>query len=43
VLLLARDAGAAVTQLVRDGVPLVDLEVRPVTLEEALDAMRGGS
>ncbi|HEY3184415.1 MAG TPA: ABC transporter ATP-binding protein [Gaiellaceae bacterium] len=42
LLLLARDAGAAVAQLVRDGVPLVDLEVRPVTLEEALDAMRGG-
>jgi ABC-2 type transport system ATP-binding protein len=43
VLLLARDGGAAVTQLVRDGVPLVDLEVRPVTLEEALDAMRSGA
>jgi ABC-2 type transport system ATP-binding protein len=43
VLLLARDAGAAVTELVRDGVPLVDLEVRPVTLEEALDAMRSGA
>jgi ABC-2 type transport system ATP-binding protein len=42
VLLLARDAGAAVTQLVHDGVPLVDLEVRPATLEEALDAMRSG-
>jgi ABC-2 type transport system ATP-binding protein len=41
VVVVADDAGAAVTQLVLDGVPLVDLEVRPVTLEEALDAMRG--
>jgi ABC-2 type transport system ATP-binding protein len=40
VLILARDAGSEVTQLVRDGVPLIDLEVRPVTLEEALDALR---
>ncbi len=36
--LLARDGGAVVEQLVREGVPLVDLEVRPLTLEEALIA-----
>ena len=36
--LLARDGGAAVERLVRQGVPLVDLEVRPLTLEEALGA-----
>jgi ABC-type multidrug transport system ATPase subunit len=40
MLILARHAGSEVTQLVRDGVPLVDLEVRPVTLDEALDALR---
>jgi ABC-2 type transport system ATP-binding protein len=40
VVILARDAGSEVTQLARNGVPLVDLEVRPVTLEEALDALR---
>jgi ABC-2 type transport system ATP-binding protein len=38
VRILVRDAGAAVEQLVRTGVPLVDLEVRPLTLEEALAA-----
>jgi ABC-2 type transport system ATP-binding protein len=38
VRLLVRDAGATVARLVRDGVPLVDLEVRPLTLEEALAA-----
>jgi len=35
-----RDAGSLVEQLVRRGVPLVDLEVRPLTLEEALAARR---
>jgi len=40
VRLLVADAGAAVERLVRDGVPLRDLEVRPATLEEALDALR---
>jgi len=34
------DAGALVASLVRRGVPLVDLEVRPLTLEEALAANR---
>ena len=38
VRLLVPDGGAAVRRLVHDGVPLVDLEVRPVTLEEALAA-----
>jgi ABC-2 type transport system ATP-binding protein len=33
-----RDGGHMVEQLVRNGVPLVDLEVRPLTLEEALVA-----
>jgi ABC-2 type transport system ATP-binding protein len=36
--ILTNDAGAAVERLVRAGVPLVDLEVRPLTLEEALAA-----
>ncbi len=36
--ILTSDAGAAVERLVRAGVPLVDLEVRPLTLEEALAA-----
>jgi ABC-2 type transport system ATP-binding protein len=36
--LLVPDGGAAVRRLVEDGVPLVDLEVRPLTLEEALAA-----
>ena len=38
VRLLVPDGGAALRRLVEDGVPLVDLEVRPVTLEEALAA-----
>jgi ABC-2 type transport system ATP-binding protein len=38
VQLLVPDGGAAVRRLVQDGVPLVDLEVRPLTLEEALAA-----
>jgi ABC-2 type transport system ATP-binding protein len=38
VRLLVADGGAAVRRLVLDGVPLVDLEVRPLTLEEALAA-----
>jgi hypothetical protein len=41
VALLVADAGAAVARLVHDGVTLSELEVRPVTLEDALDAMRG--
>jgi ABC-2 type transport system ATP-binding protein len=36
----ARDGGRAVEQLVGLGVPLVDLEVRPLTLEEALAARK---
>jgi ABC-2 type transport system ATP-binding protein len=40
VRLLTRDAGAAVERLVRAGVRLTDLEVRPLTLEEALDARK---
>jgi ABC-2 type transport system ATP-binding protein len=40
VRLLTGDAGLAVERLVRAGVPLVDLEVRPLTLEEALAARR---
>ncbi len=40
VSLLVGDAGSAVERLVHDGVPLRDLEVRPATLEEALDALR---
>jgi ABC-2 type transport system ATP-binding protein len=35
-----RDAGALVTSLVCGGVPLDDLEVRPLTLEEALAVRR---
>jgi ABC-2 type transport system ATP-binding protein len=38
VRLLVPDGGVAVRRLVQDGVPLVDLEVRPLTLEEALAA-----
>jgi ABC-2 type transport system ATP-binding protein len=34
----ARDGGPVVEELVRRGVPLVDLEVRPLSLEEALVA-----
>jgi ABC-2 type transport system ATP-binding protein len=41
--LLVNDGGAAVTRLVRDGVPLAGLEVRPLTLEEALAARATGS
>src|SRR5207302_33739 len=33
--ILTSDAGAAVARLVRENVPLVGLEVRPLTLEEA--------
>jgi ABC-2 type transport system ATP-binding protein len=40
--LFTRDGGEAVERLVRSGVPLVELEVRPLTLEEAL-AARGGA
>jgi ABC-2 type transport system ATP-binding protein len=36
--LLTPDGGKTVEELVRTGVPLVDLEVRPLTLEEALEA-----
>jgi ABC-2 type transport system ATP-binding protein len=36
VRLLTQEAGELVTQLVHDDVPLAELEVRPVTLEEAL-------
>ncbi len=38
--ILTRDAGAALEQLVRRGVPLAELEVRPLTLEEAIAARR---
>jgi ABC-2 type transport system ATP-binding protein len=40
---LTRDAGALVERLVLDGVSLVDLDVRPITLEEALSARAGKS
>jgi ABC-2 type transport system ATP-binding protein len=40
VFILAGDAGGTVAKLVRQGVPLVDLEVRPLTLEEAIAARR---
>jgi ABC-2 type transport system ATP-binding protein len=40
VHLLVPDAGRTVERLVRDGVPLRDLEVRPASLEEALEALR---
>ncbi len=40
VRLLTRDAGKAVEALARAGVALVDLEVRPLSLEEALAARR---
>jgi ABC-2 type transport system ATP-binding protein len=39
--LLAPDGGKAVEALVRAGVPLEQLEVRPLTLEEALEVKRG--
>lgn len=38
VRMLTSDAGAAVERLVLAGVPLLDLEVRPLTLEEAIAA-----
>jgi hypothetical protein len=38
--LLVRDAGDAVARLVHKGVRLDELEVRPVTLEEAVTALR---
>jgi ABC-2 type transport system ATP-binding protein len=38
--LLVHDGGAAVEQLVRAGVPLPELEVRPVTLDEAIASRR---
>jgi len=43
VAILVRDAGGEIARLVRQGVPLHDLEVRPVTLEEAVTALRGPS
>jgi ABC-2 type transport system ATP-binding protein len=39
--LAVQDGGGLVEQLVRDGVPLEQLEVRPLTLEEALAARAG--
>jgi ABC-2 type transport system ATP-binding protein len=42
VTLHVRDAGAAVRELVLAGEALAQLEVRPLTLEEALDALRAG-
>jgi ABC-2 type transport system ATP-binding protein len=36
--ILTCDGGCTVARLVRDGIPLADLEVRPLTLEEALAA-----
>ena len=42
VRILTRDGGATVAALVRDGVTLDDLEVRPATLEEAIAAIGGG-
>jgi ABC-2 type transport system ATP-binding protein len=42
VRMAVSDAGACVEQLVLRGVALVDLEVRPLTLEEALAAGRFG-
>ena len=38
VRILTSDAGAEVARLAREGVPLAGLEVRPLTLEEALAA-----
>jgi ABC-2 type transport system ATP-binding protein len=40
--MLVPDAGATVARLVEDGVPLVDLEVRPLTLEEAVELRTSG-
>lgn len=42
LVLHTRDSGAEVTRLVQAGLRLVDLEVRPLTLEEALAARRSG-
>jgi ABC-2 type transport system ATP-binding protein len=42
VTLEVADAGAEVARLVRAGVVLDDLEVRPLTLEESLARLRGG-
>jgi ABC-2 type transport system ATP-binding protein len=39
VRILTADAGATVARLVRDGVPLAELEVRPLTLEEAIASL----
>ena len=41
--LLVPDGAAEVERLVRAGVPLAGLEVRPLTLEEALAARSNGS
>ncbi len=43
VQIVAADPGAVVAQLVRRGVPLRDLEVRPARLEEAIPELRGPS
>ena len=40
--ILTPDGGATVDRLVRAGVPLAELEVRPLTLEEALAARGAG-
>jgi ABC-2 type transport system ATP-binding protein len=40
VRILTHDGGQAVARLLREGIPLVDLEVRPLTLEEALASRR---
>ncbi|MGZ4352589.1 MAG: AAA family ATPase [Gaiellaceae bacterium] len=42
VVVQAADPGALVERLVRTGVPLRDLEVRPLDLEEALAALTKG-
>jgi ABC-2 type transport system ATP-binding protein len=42
VRILTADAGATVGSLVRAQVPLVDLEVRPLSLEESIAAHMGG-
>jgi ABC-2 type transport system ATP-binding protein len=43
VRILTPDGGVEVERLVRRGVSLVDLEVRPLTLEEALSARSRGA
>jgi hypothetical protein len=40
IRIVCDDAGARVARLVRQGVPLADLEIRPLTLEEAIAARR---